>query len=101
MKGSGMSALLFLGASTALPPWLEVRELHDLKVVLSQSVIVVMLIAFLGDVLEWEKGADILFVGGGIALVIAATAFMLRDAPPRDANNPGTGAGLDLSGRPV
>ena len=84
----GLGAL-FLGASHALPPWLEVRELHDLKVVLSQSVIVVMLIAFLGDVLEWEAGADILSVGAGIALVIAATAFMLREPPPGDSNGAG------------
>jgi len=37
-----------------------------------------MLVAFLGDVLEWERGTDILFVGSGIALVIAAVALMLR-----------------------
>jgi hypothetical protein len=35
-------------------------------------------------VLEWEKGSDIAFVGGGSAMVIAAVAFMLRDAAPRD-----------------
>jgi len=78
----GLSAL-FLDAETALPAWFEVRELQDLKVVLSQSVIVVLLVAFLGDVLEWEKGSDIAFVGGGIALVIAAVAFMLRNLPHR------------------
>src|SRR5262249_52598104 len=35
----GLSAL-FLDADTALPAWFEVRELRDLKVVLSQSVVV-------------------------------------------------------------
>jgi hypothetical protein len=35
-------------------------------------------VAFLGDVLEWETGTDIFFVGGGIAAVIAALAYMLR-----------------------
>src|SRR5262249_48629805 len=79
----GLGAL-FLGTETALPDWFEVRELLDLKVVLSQSVVVVMLVAFLGDVLEWEKGSDIAFVGGGISMVIAAVASMLREAPPRD-----------------
>jgi uncharacterized membrane protein YqhA len=79
----GLGAL-FLGTEAALPAWLHVREVQDLKIVLSQSVIVVLLVAFLGDVLEWERGSDIAFVGGGIAMVIAAVAFMLRDTTPRD-----------------
>ena len=71
-------AALFLDSEAALPRWFKVRELQDLKVILSQSVVVVLVIAFLGDVLEWETGTDILFVGGGIAAVIAALAYMLR-----------------------
>jgi len=71
-------AALFLDSADALPRWLRIHELYDLKVVLSQSVVVVLLIAFLGDVLEWENGSDIAFVGGGIAMVIAAIAFMWR-----------------------
>jgi uncharacterized membrane protein YqhA len=71
-------AALFLDSEAALPRWLHVRELYDLKISLSQSVVVVMLVAFLGDVLEWENGSDIAFVGGGVAMVIAAIAFMLR-----------------------
>ena len=73
----GLSAL-FLDTEAALPKWFKVRDLQDLKALLSQSVVVVMVVAFLGDVLEWEKGSDIAFVGGGIALVIAALAYMLR-----------------------
>jgi uncharacterized membrane protein YqhA len=71
-------AALFLDSEAALPRWFKVRELLDLKIVLSQSVVVVLVVAFLGDVLEWEAGTDILFVGGGIAAVIAALAYMLR-----------------------
>ena len=78
----GLGAL-FLGAEAALPYWFEVRELQDLKRVLAQSVVVVMLVSFLGDVLDWEKGTDIVYVGGGIAMVIAAVAFMLRDVQSR------------------
>jgi uncharacterized membrane protein YqhA len=61
-----------------LPRWFKVRELQDLKLVLAQSIVVVMLVGFLGDALEWETGSDIAFVGGGVAAVIAAIAFMLR-----------------------
>ncbi len=71
-------AALFLDCEAALPRWFKVRELQDLKLIVSQSVVVVMLVAFLGDVLEWENGTDIAFVGGGIAAVIAAIAFILR-----------------------
>jgi uncharacterized membrane protein YqhA len=71
-------AALFLDSEAALPRWFKIRELQDLKDVVSHSVVVVLLVAFFGDVLEWEKGTDIAFVGGGIAVVIAAVAFMLR-----------------------
>ena len=71
-------ATLFLDSEAALPRWFKVRELQDLKMIVSQSVVVVLLVAFLGDVLEWENGTDIAFVGGGVAAVIAAIAFMLR-----------------------
>jgi len=76
----GLGAL-FLDTRTALPAWFRVHELRDLKVVLSQSVIVVLLIDFLGDVLEWERGTDIAFVGAGLAMVIAAVAYQLREMP--------------------
>ena|SRR5450432_4142666 len=75
-------AALFLDAEAALPRWFKVRELQDLKVILSQSVVVVMVVAFLGDVLEWETGSDIIFVGAGVAMVIAALAYMLRGHGP-------------------
>ena len=84
----GLGAL-FLDTESALPAWFRVRELHDLKVVLSQSVIVVLLVNFLGDVLEWERGTDIAFVGGGLAMVIAAVAYQLREMPARRDNDAG------------
>ena len=78
-------AALFLDTQGALPRWFEIREFEDLKVVLSHSIIVVILVAFLGEVLEWERGTDVLYVGAGVALVIAAVAFMQRDhARPRE-----------------
>jgi uncharacterized membrane protein YqhA len=76
----GLSAL-FLDAEAALPKWFKIHELQDLKVILSQSVVVVMVVAFLGDVLEWDNGSDIAFIGAGIALVIAALAYMQRGHP--------------------
>ena len=73
-------AALFLDSETAVPRWFKIDELQDLKTNVSQSVVVVMLVAFLGDVLEWQHGSDIAFVGGGVAAVIVAIAFMLRSS---------------------
>lgn len=73
-------AWLFLDSEAALPRWFKVRELQDLKMIVSQAVVLVMLVAFLGDVLEWENATDIAFVGAGVAAGIAAIAFRLRDA---------------------
>jgi uncharacterized membrane protein YqhA len=77
-------AALFLDSEAALPPWFKIRELQDLKDVISQSVVVVLLVAFLGNALEWEKGVDIAFLGGAVAAVIAAVAFMLRSGRVED-----------------
>jgi uncharacterized membrane protein YqhA len=79
-------AALFLDSEAALPRWFKVRELQDLKMIVSQSVVVVMLVAFLGDVLEWENATDIAYVGGGVAAVIAAIAFMLRSSQADERN---------------
>jgi uncharacterized membrane protein YqhA len=40
-------AALFLDSEAALPRWFKVRELQDLKFVLAQSIVVVMLVGFL------------------------------------------------------
>lgn len=80
-------AALFLDGESALPPWFKVGELQDLKVIVSQTVVVVLLVAFLGDVLEWENGTDIAFVGGGVAAVIAAIALMLRSGRGQDTRS--------------
>ena len=77
-------AALFLDSEAALSRWFKIRELQDLKDVVSQSVVVVLLVAFLAIVLEWDNGTDIAFVGGGIAAVIAAVAFMLRTSRAED-----------------
>jgi len=77
-------AALFLDSEAAVPRWFKIRELQDLKIIVSQSVVVVMLVAFLGDLLEWEQGTDIAFVGGGVAAVIAAIAFTLRSSRAED-----------------
>jgi uncharacterized membrane protein YqhA len=59
-----------------LPGWLVVRDLHDLKARIISMLVLVAAVAFVDIVVNFEGGNDILFIGGGIALVIVAlTAF--------------------------
>jgi uncharacterized membrane protein YqhA len=59
-----------------LPGWLIVRDLHDLKARIISMLVLVAAVAFVDMVVNFDGGKDILFLGGGIALVIAAlTAF--------------------------
>ncbi len=62
---------LFIG-KLALPEWLVIRNLHDLKVKLSSVVIMVMGIIFLKNLVEWKDPQGTLFFGLGIAIVSAA-----------------------------
>jgi uncharacterized membrane protein YqhA len=65
-----------------LPAWLVVRDLDDLEHKLLNVVVVVLTIAFLGQVVTWDGRRDLLGIGVATALVIAALALHLRRTPP-------------------
>ena len=66
---------LFVDDQLPLPKWLEIHTLDDLKDKLIGVVVVVMAVLFLGQLISWDGQRDLLGVGGGIALVIAALAY--------------------------
>jgi uncharacterized membrane protein YqhA len=72
---------LFIDHNLALPRWLKVNELADLKRDLIGVVVVLLGVSFLGEVVNWEGQNDILPLGAGIALVIAALGFILWLTP--------------------
>ena len=72
---------LFIDHKVALPPWLKVSDLTDLKRDLIGVVVVLLGVSFLGEVVNWEGQNDILPLGAGIALVIAALGFILWLTP--------------------
>jgi uncharacterized membrane protein YqhA len=72
---------LFIDHNVALPPWLKVSDLTDLKRDLIGVVVVLLGVSFLGEVVNWEGQDDILPLGAGIALVIAALGFILWLTP--------------------
>ncbi len=72
---------LFIDQSLELPHWLKVNDLTDLKRDLIGVVVVLLGVSFLGEVVNWEGQNDVLPLGAGIALVIAALGFILWLTP--------------------
>jgi uncharacterized membrane protein YqhA len=72
---------LFIDQNLALPRWLKVNDLTDLKRDLIGVVVVLLGVSFLGEVVNWEGETDVLPLGAGIALVIAALGFILWLTP--------------------
>ena len=55
---------LFIKRLEHLPPWLDIESLGDLKDKLISVVVVVTAVDFFTNMVEWEGGSDILFLGG-------------------------------------
>jgi uncharacterized membrane protein YqhA len=59
-----------------LPGWLRMRDLNDLKGRVISMIILVAAVSFVDGVVESKSGQDTLYLGVGVAVVIAAlTAF--------------------------
>ena len=71
---------LFIGrirGRLVLPGWLRMNDLNDLKARVISMIILVAAVSFVDEVIESKDALDTLYVGAGIALVIAAlTAFL-------------------------
>ncbi len=68
---------LFIDDKISTPAWLEIHHLDDLKGKLVSVIIVVLAVAFLKQVADWNKETNLLFFGGGIGSVIAALTYFL------------------------
>ena len=69
---------LFIDSTLKLPEWLEINSLDDLKAKLVGVVIIVLSVIFLGNTANWIGGQEILYLGGGVALVIFALTYFLK-----------------------
>ncbi len=68
---------LFIDDTIALPAWLVIHTLDDLKNKLIGVIIVVMAVVFLGHVIKWHGEQELLWLGGAISLVTAALTWFL------------------------
>ena len=74
---------LFVQADLPLPAWLRVESLDDLKDNLTEVIIVALLVAFLGQAVEWTGDFAILGLGLAVATVIVAVGVLTWASRPR------------------
>ena len=69
---------LFIDEKVPTPAWLHITHLDDLKSKLLGIVVVILVVVFLGQVINWDTGLDILGLGAGIGIVIMAVTYFLH-----------------------
>lgn len=74
---------LFVNHDAQLPGWLKIESLDDLKNNLTEVIIVALLVAFLGQAVEWTGDIAILGLGLAIAAVVVAVAALTLATRPR------------------
>jgi len=67
---------LFVQREVPLPTWLKIESLDDLKDNLTEVIVVALLVAFLGQAVEWTGDIAIIGLGLGVAAVIVAVAAL-------------------------
>lgn len=75
---------LYFKQDLALPKWLKIEDLDDLKSKLVGVSITVLAVYFLGKAITWSNGIDILYLGAAVALVIVALTYFLSKIDRHD-----------------
>jgi uncharacterized membrane protein YqhA len=87
--------VLFIDNTLPVPHWLEIANLDDLKDILLRVIAVLLAVAFLGYVVNWDGSTTILALGVAVGLVLFAIGFLLngsvilrhRRVPDRDESD--------------
>lgn len=72
------------GPGAAMPTWLVMRDLNDLKARVVSMLVLVAAVSFVDVVVGFTGGHDILYLGGAVALVIVALTAFLRFGASRE-----------------
>jgi len=78
---------LFIDNTLAVPSWLRVTDIADLKRDLINVTVVLLGVSFLGEVVDWDGMTDILSLGAAIALVIVALGLIMWLTPKKHNDN--------------
>ncbi len=70
---------LYFNQDLQLPKWLKIDSLDDLKSKLVGVTITILAVFFLGQAVAWTGRPDIIYLGGGVALVIVALTYFLSN----------------------
>ncbi|MGN6033192.1 MAG: YqhA family protein [Thermomicrobiales bacterium] len=63
---------LFIDRWIAVPGWMRVENLQQLKSHLISVIVVLMAVSFLADLVQFNSGLDLLYEGAAVALVAAS-----------------------------
>lgn len=66
---------LFVDDHLPVPVWMQMHSLTQLKTQIIDVVVVLLLVAFLGDAIVWIGGIQILYFGAAIAVVVIAVSI--------------------------
>jgi uncharacterized protein (TIGR00645 family) len=61
-----------------VPHWLQMHDLNDLKARVVSMIVLIVSVSFVEIVVDDFPGTEVLEIGGGIALVVAALTAFLR-----------------------
>lgn len=78
---------LFVDTEIKVPPWLQIRDLDDLKSKLIGVVVAIIAVIFVGVMVDTNRAADVISYGVGAgALVLGLAVFALvtkKDSSPK------------------
>jgi uncharacterized membrane protein YqhA len=69
---------LFIDENVPTPAWLHITHLDDLKSKLLGVIVLILMVVFLGRVINWDTGWDVLILGASIGFVVVAVTYYLR-----------------------
>jgi uncharacterized membrane protein YqhA len=81
---------LFIDETVAVPHWLEIHDLDDLKTKLISIVVVVLGVQFLAQVLNGKAAPDLLPYGTAIGIVILALGYFIGQKSKKNKSGIGT-----------
>lgn len=76
----GLYKLFISDMEIALPIRLDIRSLQDLEAKVIGVIVLALAVMFLGQAIATSEPDTLLNYGGGIALVVAALAFFMRQS---------------------